>query len=29
VVLARFDTGKELRFLSVCQSGRFTKIGDE
>jgi DNA helicase-2/ATP-dependent DNA helicase PcrA len=28
-VLARFDTGKELRFLSVCQSGRFTKIGDE
>ncbi|MDR2052629.1 MAG: ATP-dependent helicase [Treponema sp.] len=29
VVRVHFDTGKELRFLSVCQSGRFTKIGDD
>ncbi|MDR1411483.1 MAG: ATP-dependent helicase [Spirochaetaceae bacterium] len=29
VIRARFDTGKELRFLSACQSGRFTKIGDD
>jgi DNA helicase-2/ATP-dependent DNA helicase PcrA len=29
VVRAHFDTGKELRFLSACQSGRFTKIGDD
>jgi DNA helicase-2/ATP-dependent DNA helicase PcrA len=29
VVQVRFDTGKELRFLSLYQSSRFTKIGDE
>jgi DNA helicase-2/ATP-dependent DNA helicase PcrA len=29
VIRVRFDTGKELRFLSACQSGRFTKIGDD
>jgi DNA helicase-2/ATP-dependent DNA helicase PcrA len=29
VIRARFDTGKELRFLSASQSRRFTKIGDD
>ncbi|MDR1351758.1 MAG: ATP-dependent helicase [Treponema sp.] len=29
VIRARFDTGKELRFLSASQSSRFTKIGDD
>ncbi|MDR2363546.1 MAG: ATP-dependent helicase [Spirochaetaceae bacterium] len=29
VILARFDTGKELRFLSLYQSSRITKIGEE
>ncbi|MDR0589296.1 MAG: ATP-dependent helicase [Spirochaetaceae bacterium] len=29
VILARFDTGKELRFLSLHQSSRITKIGEE
>ena len=29
VILARFETGKELRFLSLHQSSRFTKIGDD
>ncbi|MFP3091464.1 ATP-dependent helicase [Treponema sp. TIM-1] len=29
VILARFDTGKELRFLSRHQSSRITKIGEE
>ncbi|GHV89293.1 DNA helicase [Spirochaetia bacterium] len=29
VVRVRFDTGKELRFLSSHQSSRFTKIGDD
>ena len=29
VVRVHFDTGKELRFLSACQSGRFTKVGDD
>jgi DNA helicase-2/ATP-dependent DNA helicase PcrA len=29
VVLVHFDTGKELRFLSACQSGHFTKTGDD
>ncbi|MDR2784384.1 MAG: ATP-dependent helicase [Treponema sp.] len=28
VIRVHFDTGKELRFLSVCQSGRFTKTVD-
>ncbi|MDR2629435.1 MAG: ATP-dependent helicase [Spirochaetaceae bacterium] len=29
VILARFDTGKELRFLSLHQRSRITKIGEE
>ena len=29
VILARFDTGKELRFLSLYQSSRITKIEEE
>jgi DNA helicase-2/ATP-dependent DNA helicase PcrA len=29
VILSRFDTGKELRFLSLHQSSRITKIGEE
>jgi DNA helicase-2/ATP-dependent DNA helicase PcrA len=29
VILARFDTGKELRFLSLHQSSRITKIEEE
>jgi DNA helicase-2/ATP-dependent DNA helicase PcrA len=29
VIVARFDTGKELRFLSQHQSSRITKIGEE
>jgi DNA helicase-2/ATP-dependent DNA helicase PcrA len=29
VIHARFDTGKEIRFLSGSQSRRFTKIGEE
>jgi DNA helicase-2/ATP-dependent DNA helicase PcrA len=29
VVQVRFDTGKDLHFLSLHQSSRFTKIGDE
>jgi DNA helicase-2/ATP-dependent DNA helicase PcrA len=29
VVRVHFDTGKELRFLSACQSGHFTKTGDD
>jgi DNA helicase-2/ATP-dependent DNA helicase PcrA len=29
VIVARFDTGKELRFLSLHQSSRVTKIGEE
>ncbi|MDR3335703.1 MAG: ATP-dependent helicase [Treponema sp.] len=29
VIRVRFDTGKELRFLSASQSSRFTKIGDD
>jgi DNA helicase-2/ATP-dependent DNA helicase PcrA len=29
VVMVRFETGEETRFLSLHQSSRFTKIGDE
>jgi DNA helicase-2/ATP-dependent DNA helicase PcrA len=29
VVRVHFDTGKELQFLSVCQSGRFSKIRED
>jgi DNA helicase-2/ATP-dependent DNA helicase PcrA len=29
VILARFESGKELRFLSLRQSSQFTKIGDD
>ncbi|GHU99088.1 DNA helicase [Spirochaetia bacterium] len=29
IIHARFDTGKELRFLSLHQSSRFTKIGND
>jgi DNA helicase-2/ATP-dependent DNA helicase PcrA len=29
VVRVRFETGKELRFLSLHQSSRFTKVGDD
>jgi DNA helicase-2/ATP-dependent DNA helicase PcrA len=29
VILVRFETGKETRFLSVHQSSRFTKIGND
>ncbi|MDR2516946.1 MAG: ATP-dependent helicase [Spirochaetaceae bacterium] len=29
VISARFDTGKEIRFLSESQSRRFTKIGED
>jgi DNA helicase-2/ATP-dependent DNA helicase PcrA len=29
VIRARFDTGKEIQFLSSLQSRNFTKIGEE